>query len=44
MESNTTLQHEIIQTIQVYSEKQQVFVKNQNENWFPISFQWVKLN
>ncbi len=42
MKTNINAQRTTIQTIRVYSKNEQVFVKNHNENWLPISFHWIQ--
>ncbi len=35
---------EAIKTQQVFTEHNQVFTKNEDEDWFPVSFQWIPIN
>ncbi len=42
MKRDTNHHQTPIKTIRVYSKNQQVFIKNRNENWLPISFRWIQ--
>ena len=41
MKTNSKEQRVPIRTVKVYSENQQVFAKQGNENWHPINFSWI---
>ena len=43
MKMGTGIKTEPINTLQVFTENEQVFIKNGAEDWFPVSFHWTNV-
>ena len=43
MKSNTSVKPEYINTIQVFTRNEKVYIKNGTEDWFPVPFHWTKV-
>ena len=41
MKTNSKEQRVPIHTVKVYTEDQQVFAQNGNQNWHPVNFSWI---